>query len=110
MVADWARARGSRRRVLHGAGVAMAAGGTVALAACGVGGAPAAPAKKVRTSVSTVRFMALGSGSGLQWQLQAVDRFNQAVGAEQKITVKAEPEADQTALFTKFQTTSAAGD
>ena len=54
--------------------------------------------------------MALGSGSGLAWQLQQVDKFNQTVGAEQKITVKPEPEADQTALFTKFQTTSAAGE
>jgi multiple sugar transport system substrate-binding protein len=60
--------------------------------------------------VYTVRFMPLGSGTSLQWQLQQIDTFNQTVGAEQKIMVKAEPEADQTALFTKFQTTSAAGD
>jgi multiple sugar transport system substrate-binding protein len=77
-------------------------------AACG--GAAAPPAKKVRTSVATVRFMPLGSGSSLQWQLGQVENFNQTAGAEQKISVKAEPEGDQTALFTKFQTTSAAGD
>src|SRR5436190_3969579 len=98
-----------RKTLLGGVGLlGVASVGT--LAACGVGNGPAAPAKKARTSVATVRFMPLGSGSSLQWQLQWVDKFNQTTGAEQKITVKAEPEADQTALFTKFQTTSAAGD
>ncbi len=98
----------TRRTTLRTAAT-IAAAAPFALAACGVG-TTAAPAKKARTSVSTVRFMALGSGTGLAWQIQQVDKFNQTAGAELKINVKAEPEADQTALFTKFQTTSAAGD
>src|SRR5919202_4301897 len=100
--------RWSRRRVVVG-GAAIALAAPLGLAACGAGGT-AAPAKKVRASAYTVRFMPLGSGTSLQWQLQQIETFNQTVGAEQKIVVKAEPEADQTALFTKFQTTSAAGD
>src|SRR5438128_2339935 len=103
------RSSTTRRTALRG--LAGAAALTpLGVAACGVASAPAQPARKVRTSVATVRFMPLGSGTALQWQLQQVDKFNQTTGAEQKITVKAEPEADQTALFTKFQTTSAAGD
>ena len=98
-----------RRAVGLGTG-ALAATGLGALVACGAPGDSAVPAKKVRTSVATVRFMALGSGASLQWQQQQVEVFNQTVGAEQKVQVKTEPEADQTALFTKFQTTSAAGD
>lgn len=100
----------TRRTTLRGVGAVALGIGVLGLAACGLSAGPAQPAKKVRTSVATVRFMPLASGASLTWTLQQVDAFNQTVGAEQKITVKAEPEADQTSLFTKFQTTSAAGD
>jgi ABC-type glycerol-3-phosphate transport system substrate-binding protein len=103
---------GTTRRAFAGRGAAIAGGGAgaVLLAACGAEGGQAQPARKARTSVATVRFLALGSGAALQWQLEQMEQFNQTVGAEQKIAVRGEPEADQTALFTKFQTTSAAGD
>jgi ABC-type glycerol-3-phosphate transport system substrate-binding protein len=112
-VIDWTGLAGSatRRTVLRGSAIGAASVGALGLAACGAGGGgDALPVKKVRTAVATVRFMPLGSGTSLQWQLGQVEKFNQTKGAELKINVKAEPEADQTALFTKFQTTSAAGD
>ncbi|MDQ3703225.1 MAG: extracellular solute-binding protein [Chloroflexota bacterium] len=99
----------TRRTAVQGIAVATAAT-PLGLMACGVPDGGAQPAKKVRTSVATVRFMALGGGASLQWQQQQFEKFNQTAGAEQKIQVKGEPEADQTALFQKFQTTSAAGD
>ncbi|HEU5318843.1 MAG TPA: extracellular solute-binding protein, partial [Chloroflexota bacterium] len=96
----------SRRAIARAGAAATTAAGTLWLAACGAG---AAPAKKVRTTAATVRFMALGSGASMQWQQQQFEKFNQTVGAEQKIVVSAEPESDQTKLFEKFQATSAAG-
>ncbi|HET7768342.1 MAG TPA: extracellular solute-binding protein [Chloroflexota bacterium] len=101
-------ARAHTRRTLTRAGLSVAAAaGALALGACGAG-AGTAPAKKERTAPATVRFMALGSGTAMQWQLQQFEKFNQTVGAAQKIVVAPEPESDQTKLFEKFQATSAA--
>ena len=58
-----ARSAPATRRWMLGALGGAAALTPLALAACAAGSAP--PAKKVRTSVSTVRFMALGSGASL---------------------------------------------
>src|SRR5688572_30677021 len=90
----------SRRHTLMGGAGLLGGAGLGTLAACG---GPSVPVKKERTSVATVRFMLLGSGTSLVWQTQQVEQFNKTVGAELKINVRPEPEADQTALFTKFQ-------
>jgi|GEM_PF-1906232 len=100
----------SRRAAARMVGGTAAGVGVLWLAACGAAAGPAQPAKKVRTSAATVRFMALGGGTSMQWQLQQFEKFNQTVGAEQKIVVNPEPESNQTKLFEKFQATSAAGD
>src|SRR5688572_3556519 len=95
------RAHAQTRRTLTRAALSAAATtGVLALAACGAG---SAPAKKERTTPATVRFMALGSGTAMQWQLQQFEKFNQTIGAAQKIVVAPEPESDQTKLFEKFQ-------
>jgi multiple sugar transport system substrate-binding protein len=79
-------------------------------ASCGAGGGTPERAKKGGTSVATVRFLALGGGASLQWQEQQFAKFNETAGAQAKVQVKAEPEADQTKLFQKFEVTSAGGD
>src|ERR687895_692280 len=94
----WLTRAHTRRAVMRAGLSAATAAGALALAACGVG-AGSAPAKKERTAPATVRFMALGSGTAMQWQLQQFEKFNQTIGAAQKIVVSPEPESDQTKLF-----------
>jgi ABC-type glycerol-3-phosphate transport system substrate-binding protein len=98
----------SRRALLRAslAGVgALGAGG--AAVACGVDGAAPAAVKE-RTTTATVRFMALANAS--PWQPQQVELFNRDLGPAKKVQVAFEPQPDQATLFSKFQSTVAAGD
>lgn len=92
----------TRRVVLGTAAASLSVG---VLAACG--SAATEPAKKVRTTPATVRFMALGTNP---WMLEQLERFNKETGPALKVTVAPEPQPDQAALWTKFQSTLAAGD
>ncbi|MBI3972095.1 MAG: extracellular solute-binding protein [Chloroflexi bacterium] len=95
----------TRRKLLAGAGsVGIAATGVLA-AACG--GTPAEAPKKVRSTPYTVRFMALGTNP---WMLQQMEVFNREVGPQLKVQVSPEPQPGQAELWTKFQSTLAAGD
>ncbi|HET7769231.1 MAG TPA: extracellular solute-binding protein [Chloroflexota bacterium] len=98
-----ASGRGITRRGLAMASAALGAGGVIA--ACGA--AAEAPQKRVRTTPYTVRFMALSTNP---WMLEQIERFNKEVGPESKVQVAPEPQPDQAALWTKFQSTLAAGD
>lgn len=94
------------------AGTLAVGAGVLASAACGNPGASTngEPARKVRTSMSTVRFLALGGSAALQWQEQQFAVFNETAGVAAKVQVKSDPEVDQTKLLQKFQASSAAGD
>jgi len=87
-------------------GVGAAGAGSVA-AACGAGGT-AQPAKKERTSTYTVRFMPLANSA--PWVQEQFDKFNREVGPPMKIQLSAEGVSGQAELWTKFQSTYAAGD
>ena len=107
-----APSRASRRTVLRV--LATAAGATAAgsvAAACGAGGADggsAQPARKERTAVYTVRFMPLANSA--PWVQEQFDRFNREVGPALKIQLANEGVSGQAELWTKFQSTYAAGD
>ena len=96
----------SRRAALRGLAAGASAIAAGSAAACGAGGA-AQPARKERTSTYSVRFMALGTNP---WMLEQLDRYNKEVGPAQKVQVAPEPQPDQAALFSKFQSTVAGGD
>jgi ABC-type glycerol-3-phosphate transport system substrate-binding protein len=77
-----------------------------ALAACGApaGGAP----KRARTAPYAVRFMSLGTPN--PWMQERLDHFNREEGVALNVQVAPEPQPDQAALWTKFQSLLAAGD
>src|SRR5438093_7483395 len=89
------------------AGGAAGAAGALA-AACGGAAAPAQPARKERTAAYTVRFMPLANSA--PWVQEQFDRFNREVGPPLKIQLSAEGVSGQAELWTKFQSTYAAGD
>src|SRR5262245_51565643 len=105
-VAAFGERGATRRAVLRAAGSAGAVAGAAGLGACGVGGA-SPPAKRERSATYSVRFMALANSS--PWQPQQVEVFNKDVGPANKLQVSFEPQPDQATLFSKFQSTVAAG-
>ena len=99
----WGMGRSRRRVVARGALLSAA---LPVLAACGAAGG-AEPVRRERSAPYAVRFMALGSNP---WMLEQLERYNREIGPAQRIQVAPEPQPDQAALFTKFQSTVAAGD
>ena len=99
------RTAGMTRRHVVASGVA-AAGGEL-LAACGAGGSTE-PVKRERASVATVRFMPLANSA--PWVQEQFDKFNKEVGPALKVQITNEGVSGQAELWTKFQSTYAAGD
>jgi sn-glycerol 3-phosphate transport system substrate-binding protein len=99
--------RNSRRGVLRTLAAGAAAPAAGALAACGAGGTPEA-VRKERTTAATVRFMPLANSA--PWVQEQFDRFNREVGPALKIQLANEGVAGQAELWTKYQSTYAAGD
>ena len=96
--------RSPRRTLLGGL---CAGSGAALLAACGAANG-GQPAKKERTSTATVRFMPLANSA--PWVQETFDKFNREVGPALKIQVTNEGVSGQAELWTKFQSTYAAGD
>lgn len=93
----------SRRMMLvAGSGAAL-----TTLAACGGAAATTAPPKKERTSPYTVHFMGLANSA--PWVQQQLDTFNTQVGPAIKVQLADESVSGQAELWTKFQSTYAAG-
>jgi sn-glycerol 3-phosphate transport system substrate-binding protein len=98
--------QGSTRRTV----VRTLAAGTLfpAALASACGSSETAPVKKERTSTYTIKFMPLGTS--VPWVQQQYDLFNKEIGPAKHIQLAPEPVPDQASLWTKFQSTYAAGD
>src|SRR5262245_6288854 len=96
----------TRRGLLAAAAPAGVVRVVVALAACGGPGGEAP--ERARTAPYAVRFMSLGTPN--PWMQERLELFNREVGAALNVQVAPEPQPDQAALWTKFQSLLAAGD